>query len=199
MNLVHSFIFIFYIYIVQSGKKKKTIILGRWSYTEWGPAAAVTTVQWWWPTAAECHVARSDWQWCRGRRRPELQWWFWWSSWSRSWWSNCADSWWNSTEYRSRWTWTGDTKQSRRDFIVWKESTVFVLKVHLKWILFNSQSEAEDEAVLPDDTSPTQLQNWVVTWTTVFSVNWVHLWKQTRGSEEPWAFRMNPSLHLGYY
>lgn len=35
----------------------------------------------------------------------------------------------------------------------------------------NSQGEAEYEAVLPDDVSPTQLQSRVVSWLTVLAVH----------------------------
>lgn len=40
----------------------------------------------------------------------------------------------------------------------------------------NSQCEAEDEAVLPDHTSPTQLQNWKVARLTVVAICWINLY-----------------------
>ena len=47
----------------------------------------------------------------------------------------------------------------------------------------NSQSEAEDEAVLPDHTRPTQLQNWVVARPILFSICGIYLCEQRKGIE----------------
>lgn len=38
----------------------------------------------------------------------------------------------------------------------------------------NSQSEAENEAVLPDNTSPSKLQDWIVPRMVVFSIGRVY-------------------------
>lgn len=178
------------------------------TYTEWGPAAAAMTVQWWWQTAATYHGDQSDWRTSRWRCRRVLQSPLGGSRWSRSWWSNCAGSWWNSTGFLFQWSCEKDERVTSSLLsllwtVLWTipdhvDSTSLSAEVRLKTI--NSQCEAEDKAVLPDDASPSQLQDRIILWSTVFSVRWVHLCKQgerIKKSQQPfgrsdWKPRMKP-------
>lgn len=60
----------------------------------------------------------------------------------------------------------------------WYEMDIMFLLFHTKNI--NLQCETEDEAVFPDNSSPTQLQNWKVSRPAVFSVCCVDFCRQKR-------------------
>lgn len=180
------------------------------THTEWGPAAAAMTVQWWWQRAEAYHADQSDWQTSRWRRRPEPRLSLGGSSRSKSWGNNCAGFWWNSTGCLFQWTWRRDervrTWNSTISHLSLNGNPVYFMDKSGKLFFYNtwnksSQCEAEDEAVLPDNTSPTQLQNWKVPRPTVFSVCWIYLCKQKKRmkkyleriqqiSKEPNVFRL---------
>lgn len=166
------------------------------TYTEWGPTAAVMTVQWWWRRAEASHADQSDWRTRRWRCRLKLRSALAESSWSRSWWNNCAGFWWNSTGFLFQWSW-------RREEKVWtytstkpkpvKSSELCFAALHIEYK--NSQCEAQNEAVLPDNSSATQLQNWKVRWSTVFSICWIQFCRQKKRIKNIWkGFNSSPNL-----